>query len=292
MNYPDIFFTPEYARLFEDTAFGGVIESRYVRQIPGSTYVDATMPYGYTGISEPVCEFARLHPFLEHDCDPQYIKQVGEVVYIDLTDSLQVIWKGYDKGCRSSIKKARRAGITISNTGLRSVYAVVNLEGMLNIRRFHDLYIQTMQRNEASQDYMFPFYFFYSAVHLLKGHIKLFTAEYEGAIIAGALILHYGDFVHYFLAGSDVRYLNLCPNNLLLDTVITWAKTEGYKIFNLGGGLGGSNDRLFSFKRSFSHKTKPFSIYFKVNDQKRYNELCRQRGIDPESGGYFPAYRR
>jgi len=281
MNYPDIFFTPEYARLFEDTAFGGVIESRYIRQIPGSTYVDATMPYGYTGISEPVCEFARLHPFLEHNCDPQYIKQVGEVVYIDLVDSLQNIWKGYDKGCKSSIKKARRAGITIST-----------IQRLEDIEALHGLYTETMKRNEAAPAYMFPFSFFYSAVHLLKGHIKLFTAEYEGAIIAGALILHYGDFVHYFLAGSDVHYLNLCPNNLLLDTVITWAKTEGYKIFNLGGGLGGPDDKLLSFKRSFSHKTKPFNVYCKINNQKAYNELCRQRGIDPESSGYFPAYRR
>lgn len=87
MQYPDIFFTPEYARLFEDTAFGGQIESRFIRQIPNSHYFDASMPYGYTAASEPVCEFARLHPFLEHNCDPKYVKQVGDVVYIDLIKS-------------------------------------------------------------------------------------------------------------------------------------------------------------------------------------------------------------
>ena len=281
MSYPDIFFTPEYARLFEDTAFGGVIESRYIRQIPGSTYVDATPPYGYTGINEPVCEFARLHPFLEHNCNPEYMKQIGEVIYVDLTDDLKEIWRGYDKGCKSSIKKAQRNGITISTT-----------QRLEDIGVLHNLYIETMKRNGATQGYILPFSFFYSAVHLLKGHIELFTAEYEGAIIAGALILHYGDFVHYFLGGSDTRYLSLCPNNLILDTAIRWAKEEGYKIFNLGGGLGGSDDKLLSFKRSFSHKTKPFNVYCKVNNQEVYDNLCRQRGIDPESNGYFPAYRR
>ena len=279
MNYPDIFFTPEYARLFEDTAFGGVLESRFIRQIPNSQYVDASMPYGYTAINEPVCEFARLHPFLEHDCDPRYVRQVGEVIYIDLTES--EIWNGYDKGCKSSIKKAQRSGVIISTT-----------QRLEDIEAVHDLYTQTMQRNEAAESYMFSFSFFYTAMNLLRNHIEMFTAEYEGKIIAGALILHYGDFVHYFLGGSDAIYLSLCSNNLILDTAIKWAKEKGYKIFNLGGGLGGSDDKLLSFKRSFSRKTKPFNVYCKINDLNRYNEVCRQSGIDPESSGYFPAYRR
>ena len=67
-------------------------------------------------------------------------------------------------------------------------------------------------------------------------------------------------------------------------------KGQGCKIFNLGGGLGGNDDKLMSFKRSFSHKTKPFYVYCKINNPEAYNEICKEREIDPNID-YFPAYR-
>ena len=71
---------------------------------------------------------------------------------------------------------------------------------------------------------------------LLDDKISLFCARHKEQIIAAALFLHDGDVVHYFLGGSDSDYLALRPNNLLLYQAICWAKRQGYRLFNLGGG--------------------------------------------------------
>ena len=104
MNFPDIGFTYEYAKLFEHTAFGGELwwfdEYRfYKRPILGTPYFDIISPYGYAGPlprayapnipkfckwNDVIAEFARLHPFIENhkSLEPECVHQAGEVYYI------------------------------------------------------------------------------------------------------------------------------------------------------------------------------------------------------------------
>lgn len=290
MNYPDIFFTPEYAQLFENTGFGGKLEkfrygmtdyNFYVRSIPNTEYCDIVSPYGYSGPLNPspeyvrifhewcvenniVSEFARLHPFIENHkgLEPECVFQNGEVAYIDLTQPFQ-----FDKGCKSAIKKAQNTGVTVANVH--------------DPTTFNYLYGQTMKRNLAEDDYFFGGKFFPHLIYMTGAW--MFLADYQDAPVSAIIILFHGDYAHYFLAGSDERYLKLGANNLLLSEAIQWAKEQGCKIFNLGGG---KDDSHMSFKRSFSHRTKPFYTYRKIHNKAVYDELSK--GIQPY---FFPAYR-
>jgi hypothetical protein len=174
MGYKDTFFTPEYAELFRDTAFGGELcnfrcagidYNFYWKPIEGTKYKDIVSPYGYSGplVTENtsdadlrwpvflgefhkwclnnniIAEFVRLHPFIGNHLPLMEfggVQQDGEVVYIDLTHPFK-----FDKGCKSAIKKAERNGLT--------------LDGDWVMDNFEWLYHKTMERNNASEIYYF-----------------------------------------------------------------------------------------------------------------------------------------
>ncbi|MDI6704136.1 MAG: GNAT family N-acetyltransferase [bacterium] len=348
--YPrDIFFTPEYAILFEKTRgevrknFGGkahllfcgneenyIIYPFFKRKLSllpfyssmserGEEVFDSVSPYGYSGplarirdrsitsslwkafldkfheycIKERiVAEFVRFHPFINNKgqlmefCSRQ-LKEINRVVFVDLTASVEDIWRDVDRDNRRKINKARRNGIT--------VHFERNLESVMH---FYEMYAETMKRKEARPEYIFSKSFFYHVFKLLEGKATLAVARYRGEDIASILHLHLSDFVHAFLACSNSDYIKLHPNNLLFYESIMWAKREGYRIYNLGGGMK-KNDSLFFFKSAFSKSTLPFHIYTKIHDEDRYQELCKERMRYRERMGeerelrpdYFPLYR-
>ena len=292
----DVGFTAEYNDLFSDTAFGGnpVYYNQggmkyrfYQRLIPNSPYCDIVSVYGYGGMLDNgiididlfdnwckdnhiVSEFVRLHPFVENHklCDQWggHVVRSGSVAYIDLTQTEDQIWHGFDKGCRSAIKKAKGK-------------VAFSREGVTN--GFLALYTNTMDRREASGNYYFApdFWRKLEVMH----PVTYFTSE------SAALFWFYGDYATYFLSATVLP--NFGSMNLILWTAIKEAKSRGCKIFNLGGGLH-DGDSLSSFKRSFTKTTKPFYTYRKIHNPKVYEELCRAKGIEADSDGFFPAYRR
>ena len=290
MEYKDVFFTQSYQDLFAPTAFGGEpcmfsacgIEYRYyLRSIPNSEYFDITSVYGYSGPvaidanpdrwysydhkfhnycleNNIIAEFARLYPFEEQYVRPCHYEH--GIFYIDLTQSLEQIWHGFDKGCRSTTKQQITKGFCeISNS--------IPLE-------FATTYNETMKKDHASEGYYFDLKFW-------KDLSKMSTfIQFE---TAGAVLLKHGDYCHYFLAAGGYQ-------NIILWDSIKWAKSQGCKIFNLGGGLR-AGDKLESFKRSFSKASKPFYTYRRIHQPSVYNELCQAKGIDPNDTNWFPAYR-
>ncbi len=345
----DIYFTPEYAMLFEATegevreAFGGEAQlffygnkrnyiiypffKRKVSELPfrellppeSQGWFDIISPYGYSGpiayISEPkiegelwqgfvkefhhyclqnniVAEFARLHPYfrnhllLEKFTDINIVKR-AEVVFIDLELDESLIRKSMTKGNKSSVSKARRSGVEISQSKSKD-----------DIAAFYQLYTYTMERSEAKRAYFFSGKFFNDTLQLLDNNVELFSARYKDQIIAASLFLFKGDLAHYYLSGSDADFLSVCPNNLLLYQAMLWAKEQGYKIFNLGGGFE-PNDSLFQFKSSFSKTTTDFYTYSRVHNEEIYEILCQTKdrydkmnGLEIPKGDYFPRYRR
>jgi hypothetical protein len=282
-----------------------------------TTYLDLVSPYGYSGplayVSDQscqrdlwqgylsafhhycrdmnvVCEFARLNPFVGNQ---QFMRELtsgvrvgSQITYLDLTQTEEALWRGLNRGNRSNINKARRSGIRVE-------------EGCDDdsLRRFYELYLATMCRNHANRWYYFSPDFFADSFTLLDDRISLFCASYQGWIVAAASFLHDGDVVHYFLGGSDSHYLALRPNNLLMYQAICWAKRQGYRLFNLGGGYG-ANDNLARFKAAFSKSSITFYTYRMIHNAAIYDDLCTRHviyrlntGQPDENTDYFPRYR-
>jgi hypothetical protein len=241
-----------------------------------------------------ISEFVRLNPFLRNH-EPlsnvtEGVRRSGAVVCIDLTAEKDVIWKNMKKANRNSITKAKRENVDIYRT-----------RSPKDIDEFVKMYNETMDRRQAKKMYYFPNEFYRLLFENLKENVCLFVAKYKDEIVSGSLFLGKDCYFHYFLSGTRMDNCVNGATNLLLYEVIGWAKRQGYRIFDLGGGYN-LNDSLFQFKTSFSKTTTDFFTYRKVHDEEKYKMLCR--AIDKyhkecKSGethltqsDYFPYYRR
>jgi hypothetical protein len=238
-----------------------------------------------------VTEFGRLHPlFSSHLTYAKVapgVKRDRVIVYVDLEQDEQTIWRNLKESNRRAIVRARRRGISIE--------VLTADEGF---ERFQPLYRRTMKRKGAGEEYLFPEAFFEKMKDLLPESIVILCARLRGDTLGSAVFLHKYEFVNYYLGGSDERFLRLCPNNLMFYEAILWAKESGYKYFVLGGGYR-PEDSLLSFKLSFSRATADFYVYKKVHSAQAYERLCQSRdaydnslGVSGPKTGYFPEYRR
>ena len=215
-----------------------------------------------------------MHPFLL----PLWVygQYEHDIYYIDLAQSEGEIWHGFDKGCKSAIKKAERFAKAYIVKGVLIAFPI--------------LYHKTISRVGAYEAYEFDNKFFYNMEKNLDC-FSSFIVDEDYKYLCVIILLICGDYCHYFLSATDPEYRNQGLNNLALWEAIKWSKDRGAKIFNLGGGMS-PNDKLESFKRSFSRASKPFYTYRKIHNQEIYNQLCEDRGVDPNSKGFFPAYRK
>jgi hypothetical protein len=82
----------------------------------------------------------------------------------------------------------------------------------------------------------------------------------------------------------------MAPANAFLDEMRIMATQEGYKVFNLGGGLGSKEDSLFDFKASFSKDRRDFRVWKYVVDDVIYASLSLKNNVKPNCE-FFPRYR-
>jgi hypothetical protein len=286
------------------------------RSDPPGTY-DIESPYGYSGplahLVHPevapdlwkgflrqfhrfcvehsiVSEFARLNPFIRN-YEPLAlygagVRRSGEVVYVDLSQPEAQLWRQLNRGNKSKIHHAQRSGVTIVHGN-----SDADLDG------FSTLYSRTMERRDAASWYRFGDEFVFRLRARLGDRLQQFTAKVGEQPIAAALFIYASDVLHYFLGGSDERYLSLRPNNLLMFEAIRWAKANGFRLVNLGGGYQ-PGDSLLQFKLSFSKSTLPFYTYTATHMTDAYDELCGLRAKNDATRGrrepptdFFPAYR-
>ncbi|MFT4412584.1 lipid II:glycine glycyltransferase FemX [Fredinandcohnia humi] len=242
--------------------------------------------YEYCKENNIITETIRFHPILENH---NYCKKHMDVTYIrqttavDLKLPLEVIRKGYTKTNYRNIKKAKDKGISC-------YVAEANCE---NIQTFFEIYIETMDRNKASNYYYFSKdYFTKQMENTSLSRSYLLFAVYNEIVVAGVLVIVGKDFSHYHLGASRTKYLDLRPNNILFDFMVEFCKEKGSKVLHLGGGYQ-ENDGLFKFKSSFTNNNN-FSYYIgkKVHNIEEYNRLNDYvRNSYEVNENFFPVYR-
>ena len=325
----DVYFLPEYHHAFEvngdGTACGFVAEEnehvlfypfllRDIQPAPGDPPTeplsDIETVYGYSGplatTTDPtfltrawavfadwcrqrrvVAEFIRFDPLLGNHRYAEGACQVTldrQTVAVRLDASAEEIWQSYPSIQRNMVRKALKKGLLCEE--------VCATEGM---SLFKTVYGGTMDRRGARA------YYFFSDAHLdalcsaLGDQMKLFVVRDGERVVAAALFLLSGEWIHYHLAGSDPRYQEAAPNNLLLHTAALWGQQRGFRGMHLGGGrTPDAEDSLFRFKASLSRMRLPFHIGRRVHNQPRYDRLCsawmRASGRT-ERPNYFLLYR-
>lgn len=274
------------------------------RQIAGTPYFDFTSVYGYSGpiyknvpkgfnnttflkefndyltSNKIISVFSRLNPYL--DLQPLILNNIGEtpvsgkVVNIDLTKSIEEQRSQYGKSTKNRTNKCRR---------IATVKEVTSKE---DLETYIAIYYENMDRLGASDSYYFSKEYFFNFLECedFKTRVLLVIENETGKAMAGAMFVESNSIIQFHLSGTRTEFLNWAPANLFLDQMRLIATEAGYKIFNLGGGLGGQEDSLFNFKASFSKDHRDFRLWRYIVDQKVYDTLSKDK-----EGSFFPLYR-
>jgi len=236
-----------------------------------------------------VSEFQRLNPMLENHKFYESDAQTPfnrKIVYIDLNQDLESVHKEYLYKARKNINKAHRSGLK-----------VVRQKDEDGIKKFFNLYTASLKhRKETRPFYYFNQKFFLDMFESLRDGAELFNVYFDGKLAASSVVLGCGETLYDYLRASDPALLDLRPNDFVVDEIVVWSKTVGYKYYDLGGGRSGAeDDKLFEFKKSFSQKTRDFYMYKKIHNLPKYKELCALAGkkeseLAYESAEFFPEY--
>lgn len=206
-------------------------------------------------------------------CDAVQV-DVGEVVVVDVAGGPEAAIQAYRKQLRNELRRPSSLVIEPSND-----YAA-----------FHEIYTQNMTRVNAQQSYFFSAEYF-RALGALAG-VELWLAQDAQGAAAGGIFIRHGDLVFYHFGATADRALAVSPLKYLLHHRIqALARAGGTRRLVLGGGVGGADDPLFSFKRGFSKLTQPVHALRVVFDPDAYARLCGPDALPISATGFFPAYR-
>lgn len=316
----DFYHTPEYHEiegqrlgaepllLVGEDSSGLVALPLLIRPVEGLGIKDATSVYGYAGLLAPssalqhpektvellskmgdslaelgiVTLFTRLHPFTgpDHDLGHGEVATVGCTVSIDLTLSDAEQFAQYRRDQRADVRRLIRQGFQCRVSS-----------SLQDVALFHRLYLESMTRLNASEEYHFSLDYLHSLMAQPELDVRLIVCEWEGEVVAAATFTFQRPFVQGHLAATRGEFLRHSPMKLIYDATRRMAMEERYGVLHLGGGVGGKRDSLFEFKRGFAPREHDFRVWRWVLDEEGYRAACAAAGRPATTDGFFPAYR-
>ncbi len=297
----DIYYTEGYVKLYEndkDSAQCIIYENGELcalmpflrRQI--NEFYDFETPYGYGGpifnfdseelidkaltemrncfINENyLCGFIRFHPLIRNaELCKNVIPTIDDrkTTVIDVSGDENKIWNTQlSSKCRNMVRKARKNGLDFK--------AEYDFE---SIKRFRELYTETMNRLGADEFYYFGDEYYLNYMKNLDGKSFLGTVSKDGEIISAALFMFFDKWGHYHLAGSSSKYPSLGINNFMLWNASLEMNRNNVERFHLGGGTcGDEQDSLYRFKKSFSRDYEKFFIGKWIFRREEYDNICK-----------------
>lgn len=279
------------------------------REIEDADFCDFTSSYGYTGpisnkqfssLNDKVIErfrysfadfmqhnsavsvFSRLNPFIDQCLVLNKMGEIrnnGKTIYIDLIQTLEEQRGKYDKRLYRQIRQLRKRGFLIK-------YADTQEE----VRLFTKMYNKNMLRVHADPSYFFDEEYFTNLLENEEFNCKLLLMYDGREMICGATVMWLEGVIRNHLSATSESHIHFSPSKLLTDEISIMGRELGMKYFHLGGGVGGREDTLFRFKRSFSNLILEDKIWCYVADEQTYNQLILQKKVK-DNKEYFPLYR-
>ena len=325
MRYPDIYFEPDYAGLYEteenraveyrfECEYGFITNLFLKRQIdiklPDEVqYYDLVTPYGYGG---PVIHWTNDKEKLIQaymDDFGRYTEKehiIAEFVRfhpilgngVDFKEVYKSIFDRktvgtnltYDDVIAKEFSKHKRKDIrkALKNPEIR--YEVT--ENPSTLQDFLKIYYSTMDRDKADDYYYFKPDYFQAMLEKFRGHITAGRVFLGDQLIAMGVYFRYGKYLHAHLSGTLSEYLDYSPANILKYALAVYGHENGYEVIHYGGGSSRSPENgLYRFKKEFGKNTEfDFYIAKKVWNEEIYKQICSAVGADVNSE-FFPAYR-
>ena len=311
INQQDIYFTPEYYKLYEENKDGNakcfVFEQNgkialypflinSVNELGcdlDNAYFDIQGAYGYNGVisSNNNEQFIKnFYESFENYCkknniiaeftrfhpllnNKKFSEQNLNIIYYRKTIFLDLT-KDYD-----DIWKEEYSGKNRNMIRKAEKCGVVSFisQDEKDYQSFIELYSETMENVRASDYYYFDNIYFDNIRKELKNNQHLIISKINDELVGGMILIIYGDYAHYHLSARKREFGKYAINNHLLNYAIEFAKEQDCKLFHFGGGTGSDkNDPLFKFKSNFSTQRGEFYIGKKIHNPEIYNQLVQQ----------------
>lgn len=169
---------------------------------------------------------------------------------INLCDDLELVRKRFHrKAVRQAITKSIRSGVYIERGNTEKALV-----------EHYKLIVATRKKLGVVPQ---PYRFFQNLwqIMITKNLGFLLLAKYRGIPIASAIFFTYKGTIFPKFNGSDQRFLNLQPNNLLYWSAIEWGVKNGYKCFDFGR-TSPDNTGLMAFKQRWGSQEIDLPYYY------------------------------
>ena len=324
-RYPDIYFEPNYAKLYENAdnraveyqfeCDYGVITNLFLKRKidialgDGVQYYDIITPYGYGGpLIHEATDRERLVAAYMADFQryAQREKIVAEFVRfhplvqnaLDFKDAYRAFLDRKTVGTNLTYEDV--IGTEFSRHKRKDINKILKTPGIRyevdehpsTLDDFLPIYYATMDRDQAATYYYFDQSYFRAMLRNLPEHITTGKVFLGDKLIAMGVYFRYGEFLHAHLSGTLSEYLSYSPAALLKYALAIYGHDRGYKVIHYGGGSSRSEENgLYQYKHDFGlHTTFDFYLAKKVWDADAYQRICAAVGADP-CAEFFPAYR-
>lgn len=279
-------------------------------------YNDVTSPYGYSG---PLIDINltdnQLTKHFWNKVDRWYKEQniITEFIRFSLNDNFKDYsgeliptlknvkgtilnkeeqWTKFKPKVRNNYRKSEQQGLTIK------IY-----KGEISneiIEEFYTIYISTMKRNNAHEQYFHKIDYFKNFINENTKSRAIATVYLGDTPISTELILIDDNTLYSYLGGTVAEYFHTRPNDFLKIEVMNWARENEFNYYILGGGRE-DGDNLYKYKKTFFPNDED-AIYYtgrKVLNWDAYASLLEQKytefvddDIEDITKNYFPLYRK
>ena len=192
--------------------------------------------------------------------------QNDETHALDLSAGFDEIYRGWTKGHASAARKARKAGVLVRVA-----------QNQKDWEKYFRVYEDSLSRWGANTTSTYSRSLFEIMFRRASPNIKLWLAEYDGLVVAGALCFYSSQHVVYWHGAALSNYFEVRPVNLLMYDTIRDAAYRGFRWFdfNPSGGLEG----VRAFKQSFGAVALESDVGTKTSAAMRITQLmqCRWR---------------
>jgi len=281
------------------------------REIPGSGYYDLSCVYGFSGpvsnqkidrlgnafmenfkkafltfLSDEnyISVFTRMHPFYnqQHLLNKfGGVHENGKTVVIDLSESIEQQRQRYRQSAMDAIRHAWKKGFRVEEE-----------KGPAALATFVEIYTESMKRLGASNQYLFNDRYFSNLCNTSEYDARILMVYDGDTVMSSTIITFTNGIIQAHLVGTRAEYLHQSPTKFLVDEITQIGRIEGMRYYNLGGGLGYKQDKLFDWKSAFSDQHIDFKSWRFIANPTVYQNLLDEKGIKENAEiDFFPLYR-
>lgn len=223
----------------------------------------------YLTMRKVVTEFVRYCPVIENRHYHLYPEQISVLdnVYVSIEKGIDHVWSdSFGHRVRTAVRKG-------ASYGLRTEVKQGNEVTLADMEAFYQVYISTMQRNDADSYYYFDMKYFLSMLENMRESLILALTYHESTVITTELVLCDGDIAYGFLGGTLKDFFALKANTFQRWELLKVLADSGVKKYSMGGGSA-KNDSIYAFKMTFANGCEnPFHIGRYVFDDDAYQKI-------------------